>query len=233
MRISCDNNEALKQIAEVISTQYLSIFLIKDEVFLKSKRFEECKEAVEVLAITEELLKTVLGVMVINSSLTVINNIKIDGVIDKTNAHHYFFGSDYYDLNCSIVVPNQITTRRNPFNDPNRWFNLIERDDSVKQVTEYSRLGLGDAFVMYGVFELIREDVKKDFTKINVKYSRGQMSSFTGSLNDPRVLGEDSRHAVPEGKKEMTKTMSKSECHDFITELLHEWIHYKLNIYGL
>lgn len=230
VRIVCDNNEKLKNMVGTIDTPYLSIVSNNEDVFIKSNEFDKCEAASEVITIGERLLKTFLGVISVNASLLKLYNIRINGVANISNNQYYLFASDHLDINCSITVVNGINTPKNILNDPNRWINLLAIDNKVSQIFNYARLGIEKPFVMYDIFELIREDVNKDFTKIDKKYTRSKMSSFTGSLNDPRVLGEDSRHAVPVGKDTMTNPLTLDECRGFATELLHEWIHYKLRI---
>lgn len=230
-RIVSDEYAKLKTIVGKINAKSLSVVQIEEEVFIKSNKFDALDSPAKVFSSAEDMLKAFHGLLLVNELLPKIS-VRINGVVDRNSNHYYIFAKDYINLSGSITVRNKSDLHL-PEMDPTRWAELIMNDNNVKNAFEYVRLGLNEPFVMYDIYEIIREDVNKEFKKIDTKYTRRLIGLFTGTLNDPRILGERARHAIPQGGDTMSNPLTIEQCRSFIDELISDWIKYKLTLYNI
>lgn len=79
-----------------------------------------------------------------------------------------------------------------------------------------------DSIAVYKVFELLRESAggTKEFLKRS-GWTRSTLSSFTGTLNTPGVLGDGARHAV--GQQPPKKPLPLNECITLIADAMRKW----------
>ncbi|RTZ38174.1 hypothetical protein EJ573_02940 [Paenibacillus polymyxa] len=232
-RIVSTDQDKLKGMVEKFNSDKFNLLQVGEEIFIESTLFKDLDDPVAVYTKAENLLKTFSGLMILNSGLHNIN-VSVNGVANLSTNEYYLYKVNFMDLHGSLIVANETTTAKNPANNPERWVELFLVDENVKEAFDYARLGLNDPVIMYSIYEIIRKDVNRKFSKISEKYTNNNaISSFTGTLNDPREIGEVARHAVPLGKDRMANPMTLNECSDFIRELLHDWIHYKLTKYNL
>ncbi|RJX39586.1 hypothetical protein D3P09_09225 [Paenibacillus pinisoli] len=188
-------------------------------------------------------------VKLINGMMTVNLNLENDSLSTQEIVVQYkdgkkkafMYNSDTYDLQGRVNIRTDLNHDERLENKPAKWIELAFNEEKVNQALSIIRFGLNDAVVMYKVYEIIRDDLTRTFTtgkkrprdlfvNIDPKYTDQEVSTFTGSVNDVRVLGDNARHAEDRSNNGvMKRSMTREECKDFIYELFYRWMHYKQN----
>jgi len=195
----------------------------------------------EVLDIANDYVKVLNGILTVNLNLEndSLSTQEIVVLYENGRKQAFMFDSDTYDLRGSGYVRTELNHDNKIENNPEKWIELALKDEKVKQVLSIIRFGLSDAVVMYKVYEIIRDDLTETFAtgkkrprdifaNVDSKYTDQEIGSFTGSVNDVRVLGDYARHAENRSNDGVMKNpMSLEECKNFIYELFYKWMHYK------
>lgn len=125
------------------------------------------------------------------------------------------------------TADGQIVQTQTSLNNYEKHSNRMQQDSEIADVLSYFGNDGPKAFNLGKVFELISDYVGGEAEIIRKGWaSRAQITRFTNSINNRKVLGLEARHATLK-REPPSKPMSLSDAENFITGLVRQWLEWK------
>jgi len=185
--------------------------------FITSSAFDHCVAAVEVAPLAEDLIVMMNGIArVTNLSYRPVSiGAHFRDAPDRT--HVVIAGKT---VEVRTLMPGPAEPAASP---PGQvWIALAAADPNVREALELLGAGTLTWDRLYKVFEIIKDDVGGDITKVGLATS-ADVTAFTAGANRPDVSGSDARHARMPGATPR-RAMSPEEGRQFTQAVVTAWV---------
>lgn len=222
--------DTLQELSKSCISPELFIGKERDIFVLRMKEFETMENADSVL---DEALKAISIINGVLKSLGFQNSLVVEEVIreDYEGKWHYHVtaaGGSKSSCRVKVTVKSADgTVKEVSETEPVlRWFLLAKGSEEVAKV--FRLLGKANpewTSNFYRIYEIIRDDVRNISQKGWVPSK--DVKRFTGTVNNPDLIGDIARHGVPQtGKKHLMKNqpMTFHEARGFINNIVSKWL---------
>lgn len=103
-----------------------------------------------------------------------------------------------------------------------KWIDKAKTDSNVREILHF--FNNQDWWNLYKIYEIIRKDLKK--SGMNNLVSKNEISRFTRTANDNKIIGGKARHATYDNESH-TNPMDINSARKFILDYFEKWIESK------
>ncbi|MFC5196604.1 hypothetical protein ACFPH8_14775 [Bizionia hallyeonensis] len=103
-----------------------------------------------------------------------------------------------------------------------KWIDKAKTDSNVREILHY--FNNQDWWNLYKIYEIIRKDLKK--SGMSNLVSKNEISRFTRTANDNKIIGEKARHATYDNESH-NNPMDINSARKFILDYFEKWIELK------